>query len=261
MTIKKWIYIFWTTLVLGTVVSVAMGALLLALFDDISLAEGTKAGYDGYTITFVVLIGATISVLSQMGFFSYLIIRYIAIGIFRSKRLWEYVQLFLIADTVFAMIYLPYASFAGPGESIASYLAIPLALLAAALLISYWKVKQTNRNAFVPTLFFMYTVTALEAVIALRQNSLPLDLYMLAVLVVCNGWQIMLLHKLVGNAGGEKQEPRGEGTASGQAVLKPQLAGAGAPGGAARNERPAGSGGARGQKPKSGKKKTPSRSR
>lgn len=199
MTLKKWIYLFWTTLVWGTATAVIAALLLIAFFDDFSFLEVTKAGFNASTVIFAILGGALISIVSQAGFFAYLTVRYIAVGIFRNKRVWEIIQLFLVAVTAFDFIYLSYSSFPQEGESWAWYTAIPIVLLLVSLAVSIWKSKQTNYGAFVPTLFFMYTVTVIEAIPALRMNSMAASIYMMVTLAVCNTWQIMILHKLLQN--------------------------------------------------------------
>ena len=57
----------------------------------------------------------------------------------------------------------------------------------------------TNRNAFIPTLFFMCAVSVLEAVPALKLDNAASSLFMLAPLFVCNAWQILILHKILDN--------------------------------------------------------------
>ena len=57
----------------------------------------------------------------------------------------------------------------------------------------------TNRNAFIPTLFFMCAVSVLEAVPALKLDNAASSLFMLAPLLVCNAWQILILHKVLDN--------------------------------------------------------------
>jgi len=52
----------------------------------------------------------------------------------------------------------------------------------------------------VPTVFFMLVFTLLETAIALRVNLTQAVVLMTVPLVICNAWQIMRLHKLVGKA-------------------------------------------------------------
>jgi KinB signaling pathway activation protein len=156
----------------------------------------------GYNIMWMFLGGATISVLSQMGFFAYLIVRFIAIGIFRNKWTWDMLQIIVILITLFDLVYLPYVSFSEK-ESIWGYVWLALGLLIVAVAVAYWKTKLTNKNAFIPTLFFMLAVTIMEAVPALKLNNMSSSLYMLTPLIVCNAWQILILHKVLDT----KKEP------------------------------------------------------
>jgi KinB signaling pathway activation protein len=76
---------------------------------------------------------------------------------------------------------------------------MPIIILLVSAGIAYWKVKLTNRTAFVPTLFFMSVVTILEAVPAfsLDETGSSYAIFMIVPLLVCNAWQIMQLHKIV----------------------------------------------------------------
>jgi KinB signaling pathway activation protein len=201
LTIRKWIYLFWTTLLLGTVAALLTGIMLVLMFPDFSVLENSKAGFDLQSFAFIILAGATVSMLSEMGFFSYMIVRYIGMGVLRSKLLWDILQLALILITVFDYIYLNYSGFAKPGETVFQYAALPIALLLVALIVAFIKAKQTNWNGFIPTLFFMYVVTVLEAVQALRLNSFASSIFMLVPLIACNAWQILMLHRLVKKEG------------------------------------------------------------
>ncbi len=65
MTIRKWFYLFWTTLLVGAVTAIVTG--LVLQFSDQQVALGGKE--IGFSMLTMFLGGATISVLSQMGFF------------------------------------------------------------------------------------------------------------------------------------------------------------------------------------------------
>jgi len=47
--------------------------------------------------------------------------------------------------------------------------------------------------------FFMCAVSVLEAVPALKLDNAASSLFMLAPLLVCNAWQILILHKILDN--------------------------------------------------------------
>jgi KinB signaling pathway activation protein len=197
LTIRKWFWLFCSTIIWGVLSTLVAGIILISTDNEFTFFEVTKVGFDLQTFTFIILGGATISVLSQMGFFSYLIVRYIAIGIIKNKRIWEIMQLILIAVTAFDLTYLRYKNFASPEESWLGFLGLPILLLVISLIVSYWKMKLTKPSAFIPTLLFMFVVTILEAVQVLRLNSPPSYFFMLTPLLVCNAWQILQLHRIV----------------------------------------------------------------
>lgn len=199
MTLKSWFYLFWTTMVVGTAASLAAGLMLVALFSDFALMELSEPGLNWQTLLFIVLSGSSISVLSHMGFFSYLIVRYIALGVLRSKRLWDWLQAIFIVVVFMDFIYLRYVSFAAQGESWVPYSALPTVFLAASFLVGLWKARLTSKHAFIPTFFFMYVVTVLEAIPALRIEGVSSSIYMLIPLFASNAWQILILHKVLQN--------------------------------------------------------------
>ncbi len=193
MTLRKWFHLFWTTLLIGVVLSVFIG-LILQLSDQEFPILGISAF--GFNLVNMALGGATISVLSQMGFFAYLIVRFIAMGIFRKKIVWDFLQLAVVIVVLFDTVYLRYSNLNG---SLLSYTFLPLIILIISFGIAFWKVAMTNRNAFVPTLFFMFAVTVLEAVPALKLDNPASSLFMLVPLLGCNAWQILTLHRVVEN--------------------------------------------------------------
>jgi KinB signaling pathway activation protein len=180
---------------IGVVVSAVVG-LLLQFSDREYSVVGISAV--GFNVVNMILGGATISVLSQMGFFAYLIVRFIVAGILRSKFVWDMLQMILVVVVLFDLVYLRFSNFES-SNSLWPYMVMPLILLVIALGTAYWKVKMTSRNAFVPTLFFMFTVTVLEAVPAIKLNNASSSLFMLAPLLACNAWQILILHKILEN--------------------------------------------------------------
>ncbi|TBL69224.1 KinB-signaling pathway activation protein [Paenibacillus thalictri] len=199
MTLRKWFHLFWTTLLLGGAAGGITGILLSAADKEFAILGVSGMGYN---VMWMIIGGATISVLSQMGFFAYLIVRFIVMGIIRNKWTWDFLQILFVLIALFDLVYLRYTNFA-QGETIWGYMVLPLIMLIVALATAYWKAKLTNKNGFVPTLFFMLAVTSMEAVPALKLNSSASTLYMLIPLIVCNAWQILILHKILA----DKKEP------------------------------------------------------
>lgn len=192
MTIRKWFYLFWTTLLIGAVTAIATG--LILQFSDQQVALGGKE--IGFSMLTMLLGGATISVLSQMGFFANLIIRFLFMGMIRSKWIWDMLQVIIIVIVLFDLVYLRYIQSDGQ-TAWAGYLALPVILTIASLIVSWWKVRLTNQNAWIPTLFFMIAVTALEAIPSLRLDNPASTVFMLVPLFACNAWQILILTKVL----------------------------------------------------------------
>lgn len=191
MSLRKYGWLFTTTLLLG-----GLGGVLVALIFDLSkLLEGSIGNFFVGTLMYL-LYGMTISIVAQMGFFAYMTINYFAKTIFKTPSMWKSVQVFLIIFVFFDMIYLRYTSL-DEGGSIGPYFIEPIILLIVAVVTAYGKVNLTNRTAWVPTLFFMYVVTALEWIPALKENDVHATLSMLVPLLFCNVWQVMQLHRLI----------------------------------------------------------------
>lgn len=191
MSLRKYGWLFFTTLLLG-----GLGGVLVAfIFDLTKLLEGSAGNFFVGTLMYM-LYGMTISIVAQMGFFAYMTINYFAKTIFKSPSLWKSVQMFLVIFAFFDMIYLRYTAL-GEGGSIGPYFIEPMILLIIAVVTAFGKSQLTNSTAWIPTLFFMFVVTALEWIPALKQNDVHSTLSMLVPLLFCNVWQVMQLHRLV----------------------------------------------------------------
>ncbi|GJM83196.1 hypothetical protein HMSSN139_56920 [Paenibacillus sp. HMSSN-139] len=100
MNLKKWLYLFGTTLAVGAAGSLIVG-LLLQWTDTLQ--------YKGVTdilvnVGILLGVGIMVSVYSQMGFFAYLMINYMGNGVF-SKRTWQYIQLVLTALALLELMF------------------------------------------------------------------------------------------------------------------------------------------------------------
>ncbi|AMX85352.1 KinB-signaling pathway activation protein [Geobacillus subterraneus] len=197
MNSRKWVRLFLTTLLIGGIAAAAVGMVLnwkefghLLLRLDIVEFMAVLLWHIG--------VGFIFSVISQAGFFAYLTVHRFGLGIFRS--LWNAVQLVLIMFVLFDLVYFRYMAFATNGESIIPYILTALFVLAVGLAVAYVKSVQTNKGAFVPALFFMVVVTIVEWFPVLRINDQDWLYLMLIPLLVCNAYQLLILHKLTGGA-------------------------------------------------------------
>ncbi|MED4600323.1 KinB-signaling pathway activation protein [Paenibacillus validus] len=192
MTIRKWFYLFWTTLVVGVVVGTLTG-LTMQLTDQEAVLSGKSISH---TLIVSLLVSATFSVLSQMGFFAYLIVRYIFMGMMPKKWIWDYLQIILIVIVLIDLVYLRYTSAEGE-VSFVPYLWLPLFITVVSFVVAWFKVRWTNPSAWIPTLFFMIVVTALEALPAIREDDAASTIFMIIPLLACNAWQILILQKVL----------------------------------------------------------------
>ncbi|WNS75647.1 KinB-signaling pathway activation protein [Bacillus sp. DTU_2020_1000418_1_SI_GHA_SEK_038] len=195
MTSRNWVKLFLSTLLVGGLTTGVVG--FIVRWKEF---ESIFVPFDFLEVLSVLLwligVGLIFSILSQMGFFAYLTIHRFGLGIFKSRSLWNAVQVFLIFFVLFDLVYFRYTAFAKEGESIMPYIGIALFLLAVAIFVAFIKVKQTNKDAFIPAVFFMVVVTTIEWVPVLRVNEQSWVFLMIFPLLVCNAYQLLILHKL-----------------------------------------------------------------
>ncbi|MEH7124742.1 KinB-signaling pathway activation protein [Bacillus sp. JJ1532] len=195
MTSRNWVKLFLSTLLVGGLTTGVVG--FIVRWKEF---ESIFVPFDFLEILSVLLwligVGLIFSILSQMGFFAYLTIHRFGLGIFKSRSLWNAVQVFLTLFVLFDLVYFRYSAFAEEGESIMPYIGIALFILAAAILVASIKVKLTNKDAFIPAVFFMVVVTTIEWVPVLRVNEQSWVYLMIFPLLVCNAYQLLILQKL-----------------------------------------------------------------
>jgi KinB signaling pathway activation protein len=194
---RKWVRLFLTTLAIGGITTAVIGVILNwgeyeKLFSRLDVLEIAAV------LMWHIGVGFIFSVISQMGFFAYLTIHRFGLGMFRSASLWNSVQVVLILFVLFDLVYFRYQVFAVKGESIVGYILVALFILVVGLAVAYVKSVQTNRGAFIPALFFMVVVTVIEWFPVLRINDKDWLYLMLLPLLICNAYQLLILHKLTG---------------------------------------------------------------
>ena len=193
MTSRNWVYLFFSTLIIGAVSTIFVGfavewnkySVFFATFNIVEILS--------IAIWFIG-VGFIFSLISQAGYFAYLTVHRFGLGMFKS--LWGPVQILLTAFVLFDYIYLRYTTFAKEGDSLIPYVIPAVLILIYGLIVAYYKVKQTNRTAFIPALFFISAVTIIEWVPALRANERDWLYLMIFPLLICNTWQLFILHKL-----------------------------------------------------------------
>ncbi|SCA97278.1 KinB-signaling pathway activation protein [Bacillus mycoides] len=197
MNSRKWVRLFFTTLFLGGISTVFIGFVLE--WDKYAKIFQNFDGKEILAISFWLMgVGFIFSVISQMGFFAYLTIHRFGLGMFRSSSLWNTVQLFFIAFVLFDFVYLRSVLVANGEVSLGNNILVAGMLFVFGAIVAYIKSKETNKKAFVPALFFMVVVTILEWVPALRINDTDWLYLMVIPLLLCNSYQLLVLHRLIG---------------------------------------------------------------
>ncbi|WCM15999.1 KinB-signaling pathway activation protein [Priestia filamentosa] len=196
MKSRNLVRFFLSTLSVGAVITVFVGFTLnWGEYKDLFI-QGEIGEIVAIAI-WLIGVGCIFSLISQMGFFSYLTVHRFGLSIFKSSSLWNSVQVVLILFVLFDFVYFRYTFFAEAGESIMNYLFLALTLLVVGVAFSYVKMKQTNRTAFIPALFFLTVVTIVEWFPALRTNEESWLYLMLIPLLICNIYQLLMLPKFL----------------------------------------------------------------
>jgi KinB signaling pathway activation protein len=200
LTSRNWVKLFISTLLVGGLTTGVVGFIVrwdefAPIFTDFDFLEILSVFF------WLIGVGLIFSIISQMGFFAYLTVHRFGLGIF--KGLWNPIQIVLILFALFDLVYFRYKAFAGGGDSMLPYIGVAAFLLIVALVVAAIKAKQTNQHAFIPAVFFMVVVTAIEWVPVLRVNEESWLYLMLFPLLVCNTYQLLILHKL--NEDSQKQ--------------------------------------------------------
>lgn len=219
MTSRNWVRLFMTTLVIGGLTTAIVGFIVRwsefqPYFTEFKIMDILS------TIIWLIGMGFLFSLVSQLGFFAYLTVHRFGLGIFKTVGLWNSVQVVLILFGLFDLIYLRYENFAHSGDSIIPYFGPAIILLVIGLVVAWYKMKMTNREAFIPALFVMTVVTLVEWVPALKVDDRSWLYLMLFGLLACNAYQLLILHKLNAQSVQDRQTRLNQSNNNKKAVKK-----------------------------------------
>lgn len=198
MTIRNWIkFAFWALVIGGGVNAIA------ALFIrwDFFMPYLKQGEFGEFLAAFVwmIVLGFTMSMIAQAGFFAYLTLHQVGVNLFRTLTLWNWVQVVLILVVLVDIVIFRFAPGAQNAGDWVIYIGLLLFLVGAAIATAIKKVKLTNKpHVLIPTIFFMIVVTTLEWIIALMGRQDNIDTYvalLLFPLVAVNAFQILMLPK------------------------------------------------------------------
>lgn len=191
VNIRKWFFLFWSTMAIGGVVSAIVGTVMQWADPSFGFL-GMKA--TGFNVLMMMLVGLLFGAFSQMGFFAYMTLNYIALSVLRKSYLWNALQAYSSLFMLGGIGYMLYDERDTQNGWI--FWVLPLGILLASWAVAAAKVKQTNKSAFIPTMFLLIVVTLLEAWQSLQSNVTAMT-FMVIPMFVCNAYQIMLLHRLL----------------------------------------------------------------
>ncbi|WMT40514.1 KinB-signaling pathway activation protein [Paenibacillus sp. D2_2] len=193
MNFKRWLHLFWTTLVVGAAGSLVIG-LLLQWTDTTNTMKFNGTADFLVNVGLLLGVGVMVSVYSQMGFFAYMMVNYMGMGVF-SRRTWQYIQIVLTALALFELMVL--RIFVGGNKASYSDLILGIIILVIAIVVAYFKAKMTNGSAWIPTLFFMIAITIVETIGVLKIEVDQATAWIAGPLIACNAYQILILHRVL----------------------------------------------------------------
>lgn len=190
MSLRKWMKLFGITILIGAVVTV-VGSVCIQLFNP-DFRNVEASGWLSYVLM-MALIGMTFGAFAHMGFFAYMMLNYIARSIFKRPYSWVAIQGFI---ALFVLVEIAYWTYDTNFPSL-TYLLLPLALIVGSVLVAWMKVSQTSTGAWIPTIFFLVAITAMESVPVFKTGDISSLLYQMVPLFICNAYQIMQLHRIL----------------------------------------------------------------
>lgn len=198
MTIRNWFKFFVCAMLIGGLVTGVLG--LFIRWDD-AFAQYFQAGEWGeFTAAFVfmVVMGFTVSVIAQMGFFAYLTIHQMGVNIFKSLTLWNWVQILLIVIVIFDLVVFRFRPGTASTSQLILYLGLLVVLLGTSTVVAIMKARMTKKHALISALFFMIVVSTLEwlPVLMVRADNVDswVTLLLFPILAV-NAFQLLALPK------------------------------------------------------------------
>ncbi|MEI4771133.1 KinB-signaling pathway activation protein [Psychrobacillus sp. FJAT-51614] len=198
MTIRNWIKFFLNAMWIGGLITGVLG--LFIRWDD-AFAKYFEAGQWSEffaALAFMVVMGFTISVITQMGFFAYLTIHQMGVNIFRTLTLWNWVQLLIIVIVIFDLIFFRFKPNAETTGQVWLYVVLLFIMIATAVIVAITKAKITKKHTLISALFFMIVVSTLEwlPVLMVRADNVDswVTLLLFPILAV-NAYQLLALPK------------------------------------------------------------------
>ncbi len=193
MTSKYLVKFYLMTLLIGVIITTIVSLI-------IDYQEVTSLLVSGEVVAFLINLvwilgyGLLITTISQFAFFIYLFLNPLGMGLL--GRVWPYLQLLLIIYAIFDLFYVRYLT-VGDDLNWLTYMWVPIFVVVAGIVISRIKDKQTTeKNVFIPALFFMIFMTSIT-LIPFSSESTEWLYRSIFTLVVTNAYQLLSLPSYV----------------------------------------------------------------
>lgn len=221
MTIRNWLKFFIMSMLVGGGVTAVASLIIRWDFFQPYLSSGEFGEFIA-AFTWMILLGFTMSVIAQAGFFAYLTLHQIGVGVFKTLTLWNWVQMLLIVIVLVDLVIFRFAPDATSAKDWLFYIGLMLFLIGGAIATAVQKVKMTGKkHVLIPAVFFMIFVTSLEWIIALMGRDENINTYvalLLFPLVAVNAYQLLMLPKYNAKSEEDRQKLEERRKARKQAV-------------------------------------------
>lgn len=185
-------------MLIGGVVTGVAGIIIRWNFFSSYLAAGEIVEFFA-AFVWMIFLGFTMSVIAQAGFFAYLTIHQIGVGVFKTLTLWNWVQVLLMIVVVGDLIIFRFAPVAESAKDWLFYGGLLIFLISSAIATAIKKVQLTGKkHILISSLFFMIVITCLEWIIPLMGRKGNIDTYvalLLFPLIAVNAYQLLALPK------------------------------------------------------------------
>lgn len=185
-------------MLIGGVVTGVAGIIIRWNFFYPYLAAG-EIGEFIAAFLWMILLGFTMSVIAQAGFFAYLTIHQIGVGIFKTLTLWNWVQVLLMVIVVGDLIIFRFTPSVETFKDWLFYGGLLIFLIFGAIATAVKKVQLTGKkHILISSMFFMIVITCLEWIIPLMGRKGNIDTYvalLLFPLIAVNAYQLLALPK------------------------------------------------------------------
>ncbi|MER2009720.1 KinB-signaling pathway activation protein [Psychrobacillus sp. BL-248-WT-3] len=198
MTIRNWFKFFINSMLIGGLITGVLG--LFIRWDD-AFAKYFEAGQWSEFLAafaFMVVMGFTVSVITQMGFFAYLTIHQMGVNIFRTLTLWNWVQLLIIAFVIFDLIMFRFRPNADTTSQVWLYAFLLVVLIGTGVVVALIKANKTKKHVLISALFFMIVISTIEWLPVLMVNADNVDSWVTLLLfpiLAVNAYQLLALPK------------------------------------------------------------------